>query len=416
MHKIKIFAALGCLFALAVTASADNWSRFRGPNGTGIAADKDIPIHWSAQEGILWKTAIPGLGNSSPIVWKDTLFLQSASPDGKERSLLCLDVKNGKILWSRSVPGDRVKTHQKNTMASSTPATDGERVYAIFWSGQNLTLSAYTFKGEPVWHQLLGGHKSQHGAGISPMVFDGKVFVANDQDGAAELLAFDAKSGKQIWAAPRKPFRACYSTPVLLEKDNQEPQLIVASTAGITSYKPGSGKENWNWNWSFVGKPLRTVSSPILHQGMVLANSGDGDGARESVAVLAEGKGEVGPSNLVWQKGKPFPYVPNMLARGDHAFFVNDKGRASCIVARTGEEVWFETLGGEFTSSPILVDGKIYAINEDGKVFVFLAEPKFKLLARNTMDEEVMATPAVADNRLYIRGKTHLFCIGRASH
>lgn len=413
MRQFRIFAAFVTLLTLATAARADNWPRFRGPNGTGIAADMNIPVQWSASDGILWNVAIPGLGNSSPIVWKDRIFLQTASDDGRERSLLCLSVKDGKTLWTKSLPGEKVKTHQKNTMASSTPATDGERVYAIFWSGKVMTLAAFSLDGEPVWQQPFGGHKSQHGAGISPMVFEGNVYVANDQDEAAELLAFDAKSGKQVWSQPRKPFRACYSTPLILQKENQDPQLIVGSTAGVTSYEPATGKVNWDWAWTFTGKALRTVASPILSQGMVFACSGDGDGSRESVGVIAEGKGELGKSHLVWQKTKTFPYVPNMLARGEHIYFVNDKGRASCIVARTGQEVWNETLGGDFTSSPVMINGKIYAINEEGKVFVFAAEPKFKLLARNTMGEQVMATPAVADGRLYIRTRTHLVCIGK---
>src|SRR5262249_43809549 len=154
-----------------------NWPRFRGPNGSGTAADKDIPVAWTDKD-ILWKTALPGVGNSSPIVWGDRLFLQSASRDGKERMLLCVDANSGKVLWSKSAPGSRARIHPKNTLASGTPATDGERVYAAFWDGKHLSLAAYDFKGELLWNKDLGEFVSQHGAGHSPVVWRDHVYLA----------------------------------------------------------------------------------------------------------------------------------------------------------------------------------------------------------------------------------------------
>jgi outer membrane protein assembly factor BamB len=404
-----IFFVLVCIpFALG-----SPWPRFRGPNGTGVVSDKNIPLQWSQQEGVIWKTAIPGQGNSSPVVWGDRLFLQSAGADGKERLLICVNVADGKIAWSQSVPGASARMHKKNTLASSTPATDGERVYALFWDGQGVTLFAYDFEGKPCWKADLGRFASQHGAGTSPMVHAGKVFVANDCDGSATLDAVDAKTGKIVWQRPRRPFRACYSTPFVLEKPGVAPELIVASTAGITGYNPDTGAENWDWRWTFAGMPLRTVGSPVHDRGLIFANSGDGSGERNTIALRVGSNGAV--AELAWVKHKNLPYVPTMLASGDHLFFVNDDGFATCLVANTGETVWSERLGGKVSASPIVVDGKIVAINEDGTVYVFSAAPSFKLLAKNQIGEPVMATPAVADGRLFIRGDTHLFCIGRAS-
>src|SRR5687768_12412158 len=156
------------------------WSRFRGPNGHGTSLDKNIPVRWSETEGMLWKIPLPGKGNSSPIVWGDRLFVQSASADGKERLLLCLNATDGKILWSRSAPGSVARINTKNTLASSTPATDGTLVYAVFWDGASLSLSAYDFKGTIVWTRDLGTLTTQHGAGISPIVYKDKLFLAND--------------------------------------------------------------------------------------------------------------------------------------------------------------------------------------------------------------------------------------------
>jgi outer membrane protein assembly factor BamB len=374
-----------------------------------------VPVSWTAQDGVLWKIPIPGIGNSSPIVWGTRVFLQSATEDGKERLLLCLNATDGSILWSQSVPGAPARMHARNTFASSTPATDGERVYAAFWDGNGVSLAAYSVQGKPVWQHQLGQFTSQHGPGTSPVVYEGKVFFADDQDGSATLYALDAVTGKVAWQAPRKAFRACYSTPFLLPRSADRPasELIVASTAGITGYDPASGKVNWNYTWSFKSMPLRTVASPILVQDMIVVNSGDGGGDRNTIAVRLGSQGDITRTNLVWQKGKGLPYVPSLLAYGDHIYFVNDGGRAGCLTARTGELVWSESLGGDMTASPVMIDGKIYAASERGTVYVFAAAPTFKLLAKNPVGELVMATPAVADNRLFIRGKTHLFCIGK---
>jgi outer membrane protein assembly factor BamB len=410
--RLPLFWALGVLLSCVAIAPAANWPRFRGPNGAGIAADKNIPVKWSEKEGILWKTALPGVGHSSPVVWGDRLFLESATP--QERVLLCVDVSDGKILWQKSIPGTTTRKHPKNSFASSTPATDGQRAYAIFWTPDKITLYAYDFKGELAWKRDLDGpFRARHGVGCSPIVYGDKVFVNNDQTGAAVLLALEAKTGKIAWSVKRKPFRSCYSTPFVLERPEQKPELIVGSTAGITSYEPDTGAENWRWTWSFANMPLRTVGSPVYGQGIVFVGSGDGSGERNMVAVKIGGKGDVTETNFVWGRKRDFPYVPSMLIWGEHLYCVNDHGIATCTVAKTGKTVWEKRLHGKVTASPIIVDGKIYAVTEDGDVYVFPAAPKFQQLARNSLGEGVLATPAVANNRLYIRGESQLLCIGK---
>jgi len=193
----------------------------------------------------------------------------------------------------------------------------------------------------------------------------------------------------------------------------QPKQLVVASTAGITAYDPATGNEIWNYKWTFTGMPLRTVASPLYADGMVIANAGDGNGARHTIAVKAAGNGDVSANNLVWEQTRTLPYAPTMLASGGYLYFVNDLGLAGCISARTGQVIWTQRLGSNVTSSPILVDDKIYSADEKGTVYVFRASSKFELLARNEMGERVMATPAVSSNRLLIRGQEHLFCIAK---
>jgi outer membrane protein assembly factor BamB len=407
-QALRVCFVLTSILLLAAAVTAGNWARFRGPNGTGIANDKDVPVRWTAETGIVWKTELPGIGHSSPVVWNDRIFLQTASRDGKERSLLCLDTNTGQIVWSQKAPANLAKTHPRSSLASNTPATNGEHVYTVFWDGRDLILCAYDFTGKLVWKRDLGAFTSQHGAGHSPIVQDGLVILANDQDGSAVLQAFDAQTSKDVWQVKRPPYRACYSTPCLNGKE-----LLVASTAGVTGYDPATGKENWNYTWHHSKMPLRTVASPTIADGVVIVNAGDGSGPRHTIAVKLGGSGDVSQTNLAWENTKTLPYVPTMLARGEYAYSVNDIGIAACYLARTGKEIWSQRLGSNVTASPILVDGKIYAVGEDGKVYVFEAAPRFKLLATNNLGEAVSSTPAVANGKLFIRGHQHLYCIGK---
>jgi outer membrane protein assembly factor BamB len=414
---LRFWLAFVFLLSLSGLVGAADWPRFRGPNGAGIAVDKDVPVKWTEQN-VLWKTPIPGIGHSSPIVCKGRIFLQSASEDGSERWLLCLDSGKGDILWKTRSPGASAKKHPLNSLASSTPASDGERVYAAFWDGNAIHLGAYDFKsGRALWEKDLGSFKSQHGFGHSPMLIDGKVILANDQDGSSLLLAFDARSGDKVWQVERTPYRACYSTPLIHVKPDDDKELIVASTAGITGYSPADGKPNWWYTWKFARMPLRMVGSPIIAGKLVIATAGDGNGDRDIIAVKIGVKGEVTADNLAWQNRKnyPLPYVPCMLSHGDYLFSVHDKGIASCHLARSGEEVWTQRLDSGFTASPVLVDSKVYAVSQNGSVYVFEASAEFKLLAKNSIGEAVSSTPAVADNCLFIRGEKHLICIGKPS-
>jgi outer membrane protein assembly factor BamB len=406
---------LALVVALAATQSlpASDWTRFRGPNGTGVSNDKGVPVKWT-KENILWKTPIPGVGYGSPIVSKGKVFLQSAAQDGTSRSLICVDATSGKILWAQKMPGTKAHIHKLNSRASSTPASDGERVYSLFWDGSDITLFAHDFDGKLVWKHPLGRFTSQHGAGGSPIVHDGKLIFVNDQDGSSAVICLDAQTGKQIWKQVRKPFRACYSTPFIMPSSEGKTELVVATTAGITGYDLQSGQENWIFNWDFgKGMPLRTVGSPIRADGLILAASGDGSGARHTIAVRTGGKGDVSKTHLVWEMKKDFPYVPTMLVRGDYIYSVKDQGIAYCHVAKTGEQVWSERLGSTVFASPVMIDGKIYAAAENGTVYVFEAAPKFKLLAENSIGEPISATPAVVDNHLFVRAKSDLFCIGK---
>jgi outer membrane protein assembly factor BamB len=429
MHRFLFTLLLALGFVVPV--SAENWERFRGPNGTGVAPDKNIPVKFDAAENVLWKLALPGLGNSSPIIWGKHLFLQTASADGSQRLLLCIDADKGKELWSRGIPAapaPKGLKHPKNTLASATPVTDGEAVFVPFWDGKSVFMVAYTFKGDLLWNKPLGHWISQHGTGASPILYKDKLIFANDMDKEhpqtkapvnkpSTLYAFNKKTGDIVWEVPREAERACYSAPFILENRGAAPELIVTSTTSIMSYNPDDGAPNWRWNWTFRGKlALRTVGSTLYLDGMLFACSGDGSGERLLSAVTLNGLGKSARPKLAWENAKEFPYVPCLLSRGPHVYFINDGGFAGCFVAKTGKKVWFERLANTktITASPLLIDDKIYVPSEEGDVHVIAATPTaFQPIAQNPMGEVIRATPAVADGRLYIRGQNHLFCIGR---
>jgi outer membrane protein assembly factor BamB len=418
------------LSTLAVASAAD-WPRFRGPNGDGVSSDPSIPVAFKEGDGILWKVALPGKGNSSPVISRGKLFTQSASADGSERLLLCLDAATGKTFWTSKLPGAHTKAHAHNTLASSTPAADGERVYSMWWDGNGMVLTAHDYNGKSLWQFDLGPYRSEHGAGVSPVEYGGRVYVNYDQDridsrtkaeipGAEHrtaLYAFDGQSGKVLWRKERKGYRACYAAPLMRTTPTGGQELIVVSTHMITAYDPVSGAVNWNWDWDWTWntQPFRTVGSAVIWKDMVFAQAGDGTGAvTHFVAVRMGGPGV--PPQLVWEKRKGnMPYVPSVVVSGDHIFAIHDaRFIAGCYEAATGKEVWTQRLAGEFRSSPVCVNGVIYVSNDNGEVFVYPAAVEFQLLSRNPLGERVIATPAVADGKMYIRGATHLFCIGKS--
>jgi outer membrane protein assembly factor BamB len=434
LRPALLLLALG---GLAGSALAGNWDRFRGPNGSGVVDDKNVPLTFSAAKGsaknLVWSTPLPGTGVSSPVVWGKRIFLQAASADARERSLVCLDT-DGKLLWQRKIAAVKAQIHrQYGSHACSTPTTDGEAVYIAFWDGKDILLAAYDMAGNPLWSKDLGPFFSQHGAGASPILYKDKVILANDMDGYTEqkdkskkpvpvahpslLVALNKKTGEMIWETPRSAERACYSAPMLLTKPGQaRPDLVVVSTTAVTGYDPDDGTPKWeakNWQDKSVRMPLRTVASSALVGDVLVACSGDGAGDRLAVGLELPRPGKSDAPTKLWENRKNFPYVPCPLARGENFYFVNDDGWAGCYNARTGKRIWQERLGTDrFTASPLLIDGKVYAASEAGDVYVFAAEPEYRLLARNEVGERIRATPAVADGRLYVRGDRHLFCFG----
>ena len=358
-------------------------------------------------------------------MWKDLLFLQSSSASGDQRMLLCLDARTGKKIWSRSLPGKKVpgRIHAKSSLASQTPVTDGEAVYASFWDGQDIDLAAYTVKGDPLWKKNLGPWVSEHGAGASPILYKDKVIFFNDMDRLDKEQepvdpALDAAGPGQedrrrrLGAAARSVIGLATARRSFVEKPGKAPELIVTSTTAISGINPDNGSENWTWKWTFTAKmPLRTIAASFIADGLLFAFSGDGGGDRQMYAVSVPADG--GPRN-VWQNKKDFPYVPCCLTNGPNIYFVNDRGFAGCFEAKTGKKIWLERLPeATFSASPVLVDGNVYAPSEQGDRLRLRRRAELQAAGPEQLGETIRATPAVADGRLYIRGQNHLFCIGK---
>lgn len=409
--RLRIQSSLmGILFVLGAEISmahADNWPRYRGADGLGVSQQRGIPVEWSEGD-YEWVVSLPGEGHSSPAIWNQHLFLTTATDEGQVRHLFCLDSTTGKIRWSRAAGYNTNRKHLKNSFASSSPATDGERVFVAFADQERFALAAYDFAGELQWRTWLGPFASQHGQGASPLVFEDLVIIANDQDGPSSIVACDRRTGRIVWSSMRTAREASYATPILIEENGKKPQLICLSGAtGLTSLDPWTGHENWT-----TGElPQRTVASPTFAAGLIFATCGQGGKGTRLIGVDPSGSGNVGESHIKIRRDKELPYVPAIIGCGELVFMWNDNGIVSCMDPKTEKIVWQERIGGNYSGSPICIDGKLYCIDESGKVVVVEAGPQFKMLGQSPLGDPSFSTPAVANGRLYLRSFHKLSCL-----
>lgn len=394
------------------------WTRFRGPNGTGVAEDPTIPAV-PTEADVAWKVELPGVGHSSPVIWGDHVYVTSAVSEPPQRAVLCLNAADGQLLWERRFDYVAHKKHTLNSFASPSPAVDANHVYVSWSTPEELTLMALTHDGGDAWKVNLGPFVSQHSAGNSPIVVDDMVILVNEQDdeetakkdgyagaGVSYLHAVRAKDGSTVWQVKRRSATVTYSTPMLRDLPDGGKELLVNSQAhGLSGLNPKTGAVNWEL--SDVLK-RRSVSSPVMAGGLVFGTCGSGGGGEYIVAV------KPGPEpKLMYEVKEAAPYVPSLVAKGDLVFSMNSKGIASCFEAPTGNTVWRERIGGNFYGSPIILNDRLYAIDTDGKVVVLSATKQFENLGAFELGEASHSTPSVADGRLYLRTESHLFCISR---
>jgi outer membrane protein assembly factor BamB len=397
----------------SASAVSQEWTRFRGPNGTGLSLAQSLPASWGEAD-YRWRIELPGQGHSSPVLWGDRIFLMSADSQNATRYLLCYSATDGSLLWRRDYPSAPHHLHLRNTFASGTPAVDSQRVYWAWATPDSITFLALDHQGRDVWSLDLGTWTSQHGFGTSPMLFEDLVILSNNQQaeeldpgqqpGDSYILAVEARTGIERWRAPRTSIRVCYSTPAIFRPDGQPAQLICTSTAeGVYSLDPRTGQENWRV--SDVLR-MRVVSSPLVTERLIFGSTGSGGGGNYLVAVRADSKPE-----KAYEIRTNAPYVPCALAKDDLLFLFNDRGVVSCADLETGEVHWRERLSDGFSGSPVYGDGKVYSIADDGTVVVIAADRQFQLLGTNPLGEPTRSTPAIAGNRLYFRTLSHLISV-----
>jgi outer membrane protein assembly factor BamB len=389
-----------------VSASAQEWTRFRGPNGTGLGKAANLPVSFTEKD-CNWKVALPGEGHSSPVLWGKRIFLTSAE-QGK-RHLLCLNAPDGKTLWTKSYDFASYRMHQFNTAASATPTVDKDRVYVLWPANESFLVVALTHSGEEVWRRDFGRFPTQHGGAPSPILHDGLlIFAMEPEDSSGALVALDAKTGETRWKKDRPSRAAPYAVPLLYQPKIGPAELIFTSTAhGFTSLDPKTGAVKWELPGVFRA---RCVSSPVQLGDLILQTAGTGGGEREAVAVrpLGGGKAEV----VYKMPPRGVSYVPTPLLVGENLFLWGDGGIVVCVKPATGEILWQERVGGNYFGSPICADGKIWAMSAKGELVVLAASGMFKELGRVDLGEPSHSTPAVADGVLYLRTRSHLFSVG----
>jgi outer membrane protein assembly factor BamB len=424
-----------------------NWPAFRGLNATGVADGENPPTKWDVEKsvGIKWKTPIPGLAHSSPIVWGDRVFLTTAISSDPESTLrhglygdvaphkdvskhtwkiYCLDKDSGKILWEKTVTEGipEVKRHPKATQANSTPATDGKHVAVLLGNGE---LVVYDFQGKELWQKDLGVLNAgwfydpdyEWGYGSSPVLYKDLVIVQCDLQKNSYIAAFDVKTGKQVWMTQRDEIPSWGSPTVYVGKERT--QIIANGTGYIRGYDPMTGKELWKLkNSSEI-----TVPTPFVADGLIYVTAGYTPVQPiyainpNALGDISLKEGEESNEFVVWSKKRGGPYMPTPIVYGDQLYVCANNGVVTAYNAKTGERIYQNRLGGKgsayaFTASPVAADGKIYFTSEDGEIFVVKAGPNFEVLSVNKMGEVILTTPAISEEMFIVRTLNHVYGIG----
>ena len=436
-----LITAMVVVTASGMVSAADQWPQFRGPSAGVVADDPGLPDTWSETQNVVWKVDVPGLGWSSPIVWDDHVFLTSAISAGKEPPpvpglydehdhvkaaapqrwvVYDFDFKTGKLRWEREMHqgAPPLLRHIKNSYASETPVTDGERLYVYF--GNIGLVAALDFKGNVVWSKNVGAYNTQVelGTGASPVLYKDRLFIVNDNTTQSFLMAFDSKTGKELWRVNREE-RGNWSTPVIWENELRT-EIVTTGTIKNRSYDL-----NGKLLWELSGMSTLTIPSPFIKHGMVFISSGYPGGALRPVYAIRHGAhGDISlkpdqTSNdyIVWHQPLLGTYNTSALVYGDIYYTLLDRGFLLAHDARTGKQLYgrqrISVDSSGFTTSPWAYNGKIFLMSEDGDTFVVQAGPEYKLLGKNSLNEMPLATPAVVRGSLLVRTYSKLYRIAK---
>lgn len=400
----------------ALVSQAQEWTRFRGPNGQGISHADTIPIKWT-QEDYNWKVKLPGGGHSSPVLWADKIFVTSGDQKDGHGILLALHVSNGEVLWQKEYTLTAYRMNKLNSYATATPAVDADHVYVLWAASEETILVALDYDGTEIWKRTLKGVHCQHGPGSSPIVLDDiVVFTHEHEDSGKDVesawIAVSRKTGQTRWKLERQTSpKTSYSTPCVYWPETEAQQLVFTSRAhGMTGVDPHKGKVIWEVESAFTS---RVVSSPVIADGLLIGTCGDGSSGKRLIAIRpGKSDGSIGPTEAYKIDSSSMPYVPTSVSRDGLLFTFHDRGYVSCLRSATGEQLWREKPAGRFFGSPVWVDGRLYCITMDGDVVVINAAETYELLAINPLGEKSHATPAIAGGRMYLKTYSHLISIG----
>lgn len=418
--RTRLVVALLALVAVGAD-DASNWPGFRGPGGLGVSTDVGLPVTWGPDKNVVWKMKMPGPGSSSPIIWGERVFITCYTDYGLvknvgdvaklKRNLLCVERTTGKLLWRKELPTKlpEVKFGQyiiEHGYASSTPATDGQRVYVFF--GRSGAL-AFDFEGKQLWEKEVGTFLNGWGTAGSPVLYKNLV-ILNASVEASAVVALDKESGKEVWRC--KKIGDCWTTPIIVKAPDGKDELVLHAQNTIVGIEPHTGAKLWTCDGP--GSSAAS-SSPVARDGIVyvMAGGGPGGGTPSVVAVKTGGRGEVTKTHILWtQKGGA--NHSSLVLVGEHLFWVNNK--LTCARAKTGELVFQERLyeGRPEYVSPVAADGKLFIFTRGSGAYVVAASGKFEQLAHNDLGDtsNINASPAISHGRLFVRSNAYLYCLG----
>jgi outer membrane protein assembly factor BamB len=410
--KQKSLILMILIWSVAVAAAAQpttDWPCWRGPNASGVADGRSLPIRWSNSENIRWSVALPGWGTSSPVVYGDRVFVTSHLKDKKSLLTLCFNRKDGKELWRHDFGfGVDQRTHDKSNLAVNTPAVTADAVYVAFG---NADIARYSHDGKLVWVQRymtqFGDPKMAWGYGVSPLVLqDSVLFPWNHHKGPCFLIGLEPKTGEFAWKKDR-PIGTAHATPLLVEHHGQK-DILVPGQNRLTAFDARSHTELWRYGEGEGSYNGEIISSPVYGDGIVFLQLWR-ESKIHAIRLASNGK----PPETVWVSKKPGPVESSLLYYRGLLYAWMDNGVLVCLDAKTGDELYRERLGAACNSSPVASDGHIYLSDNDGKTFVVEAGREFKLLATNPLGERITASPAITGNWLIYRTDSHLHCIGK---
>ena len=404
---MRLILLASVLLTASQALAAEDWPQFRGPTGQGVSAETGLPLEWSESQNVRWKTAVPGIGWSSPVVAGDRVWITSAVVDRSATSLraLAFDTATGRQVVDAEVfrLPRRNLLNPKNSHASPTPVVEGDRVYVHF--GADGT-AALTSSGEVVWRKRFP-YESQHGNGGSPTLYKDLLIFSCDGSDTAFVVALDKRTGAERWKTHRRtPADQAYSTPLVIRVGDRD-QLVSVGAYRAAAYDPDTGREIWRVGYA---DGFSNVPRPVFANGLVYIATGFQEPSL--IAVRPDGTGDVTRTHVAWTLRRSAPHTPSPLAVGDELYVVSDIGIATCLDGRTGETLWRERLGGNYSASPVLADGRIYFLSEEGVATVLAPGKTFSKLAANQIDGSTLASMAIADGSIFIRTDSALYRLG----